>query len=76
MLANIKNRNKMKKLLSITLLLLTLIACQDDSRVDNLHREMLSNVCFFCKVRKIKLSLSIIQLMVYITFSRLSKIIQ
>ena len=49
MLANIKNRNKMKKLLSITLLLLTLIACQDDSRVDNLHREMLSNVCFFAK---------------------------
>jgi hypothetical protein len=39
-LANIKNRNKMKKLLTITLLLLTLIACQDDSRVDNLHREI------------------------------------
>ena len=30
----------MKKLLTITLLLLTLIACQDDSRVDNLHREI------------------------------------
>ena len=30
----------MKKLLTITLLLLTLIACKNDSRVDNLHREI------------------------------------